>query len=235
MKVLSGASRYRAARPEGTAPELGEEGTAYERVYQTLRLSILTGGFLPGRAVTLRGIADEFGVSPMPVREAVRRLIAERALELKDNRRVAVPAMSAAKFEQIVLARRMLEPELAVRALPRLGPPEMDAIDRIDAAIDACMAQGDIEGYMRNNHAFHFAIYARAEAETLYALVESVWLQFAPFMRVVYGRFGTANLIDQHVLARDAIRAGDAAALASAISEDIMQGMRFIGEEALTG
>jgi DNA-binding GntR family transcriptional regulator len=206
---------------------------AHERVYQSLRLRILTGGFLPGRPVTLRGIAQQLQVSPMPVREAVRRLIAERALELKDNRRVSVPAMSKAKFDEILFARRTLEPELAMRALPFFDAAALDEIDRLDAGIDRAMASGDIEGYMRGNHSFHFAIYSRARAETLLGLTESVWLQFAPFMRLVYGRFGTSNLIDQHVLARRALRTGNAALLASAISEDVMQGMRFIGEEAL--
>jgi DNA-binding GntR family transcriptional regulator len=206
---------------------------AHERVYRTLRQRILTGGFLPGKPVTLRGIATQLGVSPMPVREAVRRLIAERALDMQDNRRVSVPAMTREKFGEIVFARRSLEPELAVRALPHISRNTLAEIDALDAAIDRAMASGDIEGYMRGNLGFHFKIYEQSQAVTLLALTESVWLQFAPFMRHAYGRVGTATLIDQHALARQAIRKGDATLLAAAISEDIMQGMRFIGEEAL--
>ena len=207
--------------------------SAHERVYRSLRQRILTGGFLPGRPVTLRGIATQLGTSPMPVREAVRRLIAERALDMQDNRRVSVPAMTKEKFEQIVFARRSLEPELAMRALPRIDKAKLAEIEALDDGIDRAMASGDIEGYMRGNLGFHFAIYERAEAETLLALTESVWLQFAPFMRYVYGRFGTAKLIDQHALARQAIHRRDPRMLAAAIREDIMQGMRFIGEAAL--
>ncbi len=206
---------------------------AHERVYRSLRQRILTGGFLPGRPVTLRGIATQLGVSPMPVREAVRRLIAERALDMQDNRRVSVPAMTKEKFEQIVFARRCLEPELAIRALPHISRAKLAEIEALDDGIDRAMASGDIEGYMRGNLGFHFAIYEQAGAETLLALTESVWLQFAPFMRYVYGRFGTAKLIDQHALARQAIHRGDPRMLAAALREDIMQGMRFIGEAAL--
>jgi DNA-binding GntR family transcriptional regulator len=209
--------------------------SAHERVYRSLRQRILTGGFLPGRPVTLRGIATQLHVSPMPVREAVRRLIAERALDMQDNRRVSVPAMTKAKFEQIVFARRSLEPELAVRALPHINSAKLAEIEALDAGIDKAMASGDIEGYMRGNMGFHFAIYEQAGADTLLALTESVWLQFAPFMRLVYGRFGTAKLIDQHALACQAIHRRDPRMLAAAIREDIMQGMRFIGEAALEG
>ena len=206
--------------------------STHERVYRILRQRILAGGFLPGRPVTLRGIAMQLHVSPMPVREAVRRLIAERALDMHDNRRVSVPEMTAEKFEQIVFARRSLEPELAMRALPHISAAKLAEIDALDEGIDRAMASGDIEGYMRGNHAFHFAIYEQARSDTLLALTESVWLQFAPFMRLVYGRFGTAKLIDQHVRAREAIRRHDAEQLAVAIGEDIMQGMRIIGDAA---
>ncbi len=205
---------------------------AHERVYLALRERILFGGFQPGRPVTLRGLAESLGVSPMPVREAVRRLIAQRALELHDNRRVSVPAMTARKFDEIVFARLALEPELAVRAMPRIGEVELARIEQIDDGIEAAMERGDPEGYMRSNHAFHATIYNLAASETLGALVDSVWLQFGPFMRTVYGRVGTTNLEDQHQKAISAIRRQDGEGLKSAISEDIMQGMRFIGETA---
>jgi DNA-binding GntR family transcriptional regulator len=223
-----------SAQPnEASTQHTGDDVPAHERVYRTLRQRILIGGFLPGRSVTLRGIAQQLDVSPMPVREAVRRLIAERALDMHDNRRVSVPAMTPEKFGQIVFARRSLEPELAARALPRCGAAEIAELEALDDGIDVCMQNGDTEGYLRLNYQFHFTMYRLAKSDMLLSLVESVWLQFGPFMRVVYGRFGTVNLVDQHVLAIAAVRAHDEQALRQAISEDIMQGMRFIGEEAL--
>lgn len=216
-----------AAASHGSADQ-----PAHERVYQALRERILFGGFQPGRPVTLRGLADTLGVSPMPVREAVRRLIAVQALELHDNRRVSVPAMTAGKFDEIVFARLALEPELAARAMPNIGEAELREIERFDDAIEVSMQNGDPEGYMRYNHAFHKSIYNLAASETLAALVDSVWLQFGPFMRTVYGRVGTSHLEDQHQRAIAAIRRRDAEALKLSIGEDIMQGMRFIGETA---
>jgi DNA-binding GntR family transcriptional regulator len=83
--------------------------TQQERVYSRLREAILNGHFEPGRSVTLRGVAKLLDVSPMPVREALRRLTAERALELLSNRRVAVPIMTITKLEEICDARIALE------------------------------------------------------------------------------------------------------------------------------
>jgi len=207
--------------------------TTHETVYRQLRERILFGGFLPGGAVTLRGLAEELGVSPMPVREAVRRLIAERALTMQDNRRVLVPAMTREKFEQVLYARVALEPELAARAVPRLTPASIDAIAEIDQRIDQTMLNGDVDGYMRGNFQFHFTLYEHAEADTLQPLVESIWLQFGPFMRMAYGRIGTSKLEDHHQAALEAMRRGDQNALRAAIVADIRQGMGFIGDVAL--
>lgn len=207
--------------------------TTHEEVYRRLREQILFGGIQPGSAVTLRGLADQLGVSPMPVREAVRRLIAERALLLQDNRRVLVPPMTRDTFDQILFARRALEPELASRALAHLTAADIEAIQAIDRAIDSAMQAGDTEAYMRSNYQFHFAIYRRSEAATLVALVESIWLQFGPFMRTAYGRIGTSTIEDHHEFALAAMKARDAAGLRAAIDADIGQGMGFIGEAVL--
>ena len=169
----------------------------------------------------------------MPVRDAVRRLIAERALTMQDNRRVLVPEMTRSKFNQIVFARQSLEPELAARALAVMTPRIIKAVNAIDKAIDRAMARGDVESYMRGNFQFHFTIYKQAGNDTLLGLVESIWLQFAPFMRVAYDRYDTAKLEDFHQAAIKAMRNGDEVGLREAIAADIGQGMNFIGDDVL--
>lgn len=237
MKRLADASAR--GKPVANGDDLRESQaivglTTHEEVYRRLREQILYGGIKPGSAVTLRGLADELGVSPMPVREAVRRLIAERALLLQDNRRVMVAPMTRDTFDQILFARRALEPELAARALAKLTRSDIAAIEAVDQSIDLAMRAGDTEGYMRANHQFHFAIYRKSEAWTLVALVESIWLQFGPFMRMAYGRIGTSTIEDHHEFALTAMKAGDAGGLRSAIDADIGQGMGFIGEAVLS-
>nr|WP_321458333.1 GntR family transcriptional regulator [uncultured Cohaesibacter sp.] len=205
--------------------------TAHERIYQALRERLLFGGFLPGKAVTLRGLADYLEVSPMPVRDAVRRLTAEGALESHGNRRVSIPDMTDKKYQEINLTRSLLEPELAVMALPHVQDDDIKRLITIDDEIDICLENGDVEGYMRGNHAFHFALYDIAKSDVIARLVESVWMQFGPFMRLVYGRHGTANLIDQHKQAIEALQARDSLALRTAISEDVRQGMLLISDQ----
>ncbi|MBN8913650.1 MAG: GntR family transcriptional regulator [Rhizobiales bacterium] len=230
-KSASSRSRSDITRTLGVKSDITV--TTHENVYRGLRDRILFGGFLPGSAVTLRGLAEDMGVSPMPIREAVRRLIAERALKMQDNRRVLVPPMTAETFEQIVFARKTLEPELAARAMDRISPADIRKIAAHDKAVDRAMAMGDVSGYMENNYRFHFAIYQKAGAETLLALVESIWLQFGPFMRMSYNRWGTSDLEDQHQAAIAALQQKDRRALRAAIGADVSQGMSFIGETVL--
>jgi DNA-binding GntR family transcriptional regulator len=212
----------------------GELGlTTHETVYRQLRDRILCGGFQPGEAVTLRGIAEELGVSPMPIREAVRRLIAERALDMRDNRRVVVPPMTRAKFTQILFARKALEPELAALALPRLTPKIITKIEAIDDGLGKAVTAGDPHGYMRGNYLFHLTLYERAGCDMLQGLVGSIWLQFGPFMRMAYGRVGTTDLEDFHEVAIAAMKASNEKALRQAIADDIEQGMGYIGDTIL--
>ena len=201
-------------------------------VYDTLRESIMTGRFVPGRSVTLRGLAADLGVSPTPVREAIRQLVSERALAMLDNRRLAIPAMTPAKFEEICRARRLLEPELAVSALPHVTAATLQAMRQADAVLDRALAAKDADAYMRANFDFHFTLYGCSPNRTFFGLVESLWLQVGPFMRSVVERFDPSAAIDEHERALAAIAAGDSAALASAIDADIEQGAKIVGEVA---
>ena len=235
MKTAGQASHQGSRKTRAkTAGRSGGSTPVHDKVYQTMRQRLLTGGFLPGRPVTLRGIAQQLDVSVMPVREAVRRLIAERALEMQDNRRVCVPEMTRAKLDELLFARSTLETELAVRALPNLNPAALARIDAIDAEMVAAGLRGDIESYMRGNTDFHFAIYQCAKAEMLLGLIESVWLQLAPSMRLAYGRSGTGDLQNLHLAIRQALRFGDRHALVDALHADIINGMRITGELALS-
>jgi len=205
----------------------------HERVYRILRGRILAGEMAPGDSVTLRGLAESLGVSMTPAREAVRRLVAERALEMTASGRVSVPVPDAARLEELFRARELLEPELAARALAKAGKQTISAMRALDATIDRCLAEGDAVGYVRANTDFHVTLYARADAPALLALVESVWLQTAPYMRRIYGRLGTAALTDYHEAALDALSRGDAAALADAVRADIAQGAALLRIAAL--
>lgn len=204
----------------------------HEEVYQRLRRAIISGQLEPGRALSVRGLASEFGVSAMPAREAIRQLAAQGALEITPTRRVAVARMSKEKLEELCDARLALEPSLAARAAKAPANARealADLLTAIDEALDQAIKRGDSADYAKCNSEFHFALYEAPEAPVYLGLVESLWLQTGPFMRVVIGRLGTSSLDDdKHKEIVAALRAGDPERLETAVREDIMQGMSNI-------
>ncbi len=201
---------------------------AHERVYQALRLRILHGALAPGQAVTVRGLAESLGVSMTPAREAVRRLIAERALAMTPTGRVQAPVMTPQALAELTAARALLEPELAARALPHVDAALLERLRARDAAVNAALRDGAPAAYVRANTAFHGALYAAARCPALSALVESVWLQVNPAMRIVTGRAGTLELADHHAEALAALTARDETALRAAIRADVAQAQALL-------
>lgn len=224
-----GRSSESASSRAGTAETAGRSGVR-TRVSEALREALIIGRIQPGRPMTLRGLAEALGTSPMPIREAIRGLAAEKALDISDSGRIAVPRMTEARFAEILEARALLEPRAAELALPHISRDLLRDLKRIDDAMDASIVSGDVESYMRLNHQFHFTIYERSQSDVFLPLIESVWLRFGPFMRMIYGRVGTAGVVDHHKTALAAIAHGDTAALADAIRLDIRAGMSLIGE-----
>jgi len=206
---------------------LADSPAVHDQVYDAIRQALITGRIAPGVGVSLRGLAGELGVSPMPVRDAVRRLVAERALAINPaNKRLSVPSLSAERLDQLSQARLWIEPELAARAAPLADEALIRTLKAIDGDLDRALAAGDVDGYMIANHAFHFAIYERAGAEVLLAMAAGLWLQIGPFMRVVFGRVGTVGLpADRHAEAIAALKARDPDGARRAIAADLSEGM----------
>jgi DNA-binding GntR family transcriptional regulator len=168
------------------------------------------------------------------VRDALSRLAAEGAVSIRSKRRVRVPAMTAERFEDLLRCRLLLEPEAAALAIPHLNASHVALLTEIDAKLDAAIVSGDADAYMRCNHAFHFTLYRAQSGKTLVQLIETLWLQFGPFMRVLYGRVANSRLHDSHQAAIAAIRAGDAEAMRAAIKADIDDGMGLIARTGFT-
>ncbi len=204
---------------------------AHEVIYQKLREKILYGEFKPGGAVTLQGVADSLQVSLTPIRESVRRLIAERALEFHGNRRISVPKMTQGRLEEIYTARLNLEGELVKRAVNGITEEKLTALESIDHQLDLAISEGDTFNYLKFNFLFHQQLYRMQHSEIILPIVETLWLQLGPSLRVVCGRYGTSGLSDQHKKAIQALRDKDPLAAQKAILDDILQGRQIIFEE----
>ena len=224
-----------------TGPLAEEDArTLHQQVLMRLREAILLGRIEPGQALTIRGLAAELGVSAQPVREALRQLVAERALELMDNRRVRIPPMTIERFEDLIAARVVLEAEAAARAMPYVTDTLIARLEADDAAINAAVSAGDYDRWIGANYAFHSALYGAAGQSAFLPLIESLWLQVGPFLRRAMRTISGHYTVDRHSEALAALRRRDTMALRIAIEADIRDGIAHIGStlirsEALGG
>ena len=197
--------------------------TVQDRIYRQLRRALIEGRFDGGEGFAAGPLARRMQTSAMPVREALARLVSERALEAGENRRIRVPALTPERACDLFRARVLVECELAVRAMPRLIEDDFAALAALNADYEAARDAGDVSPL---NHAFHFRIYARAGSAVLMPVVESLWMQAGPYVRAasrrrVPVRDPSATLNHRRLI--DALRARDAAATAAAMTSDIEQ------------
>lgn len=205
-----------------------EKLPAHEITYRRIRDMVLFGELTPGQPVTIQGLVETLETGITPVREAIRRLTAEGALEFKGNRRVSVPELTAQHLAELAFARAALEPHLAEMAAKTVDIADIDALEATDRAVNTAIRDGDIRAYLEQNYRFHTALYAHSGSDILCAIVQGLWLRVGPSLRVVCGRYGTLNLPDKHAEAIAALRTGRAADVAAAIRQDILQGQEQI-------
>ena len=214
--------------------DLGPEKlTAQEKTYQQLRYAIMIGSLAPGIAVTIRGLSQALDVSPTPIREALRRLCAEGALEVLDNRRVMTPEMNKNRFEELISLRTLIECHAAERAMPYVNEVLIDKMEEIDGLMDQEIQKNHHEGIVTRNQQFHSVLYKANPNQVIMPTVESIWLQLGPYTRVALSQLSDLYLVDHHKEAINALRKRDAELLRKAIADDIEDGIGQLGRLAL--
>ncbi len=200
-----------------------------EQLYQRIREGLLAGRFQPGQALKIRDLAAQWGTSPMPVRAALQRLVAEGALEGEQQRSVRVPAMTRERYEHIFQVRLGLEGLAVELATPRLSRDDLallrDCVQRMEVAIE----QRQVQDYLSANSQYHLHLYGACGNPVLVRSIESLWLQIGPFFnRLFTGADLSLRLNDFHEEAFAAIEAGDAKAARQAMEQDLIYFARFL-------
>lgn len=217
-------------------PEIPKDAalTTQEHVYHRLRNAIMLGTIEPGTSLTMRGLAELLDLSPTPIREAVRRLSSESAIEVMGNRRMTIPRMTRGRFDELVALKVAAEVHSAARALPYVSDIVIERMTDLDMLMDRHTANGELDELTLLNQAFHRTLYTANPYQASLPIVESVWLQLGPFHRQVIKRVKEYYLIDRHKEILAALRVRDPKALSIAIESDIRDGIVRSGHELLS-
>lgn len=114
--------------------------TLRQEVYDQLRDKIISAEILPGQTISLRELAQKFGVSLMPVREALWQLESKRIIVIESNKSIRVNTLTAKEMEVALRPRLMLEATAVERACD-LRPE--DAIPKVKRLLEAMEATVD--------------------------------------------------------------------------------------------
>lgn len=220
----SKSTTLRATRTKSPAKKSAGKTRApsiQERVYEELKLGLMVGAFLPGQTVSLRKLAEKLNTSLMPVREAINRLIAERAFEVLPNRSVIVPDMSREKLDELVHWRSMLEGEAAVKACANATPELIDRLHALNIEMMDGVQERKVRRVLSCNKEFHFTLYHASRSTVLVPMIESLWLQMGPF---TFFSFLSPDLIWNstfHIQIIEALQERDSDKIRDAIVHDV--------------
>lgn len=223
-------------RVEAKAGEFGltlvQTQPLHEKVYREIVRALVSGRFEPGQKLTSRKLAQELGTSDMPVRSALLRLQALRALDPLPNGSLEVPVMTAAGFSQLMDARMLVEGGATERAASRINGNALRTVRRLCGELTAAARDRDINRYLAANYDFKFSIYQHCGNQPMLFLIETLWMQVRPFFRRFADGFdgdlsGILD-IDYHEEALEALEKGDGAAAREAIATDIREGATYL-------
>ncbi|MRX50103.1 FCD domain-containing protein [Paracoccus sp. S-4012] len=214
----------------GRARALGPvraRNTVGDQVHALLRQALLTGRFEPGSLLTVASLAETFATSPMPVREALRRLATEGAVDLRANGSCYVPDATRSRLDDLVGLRLLLETHAARLAATRMDGAAIDALVRLEESHARSAGDWQVEEMLQANADFHFAIYRAAGSTALVPIIESLWLQYGPYMRLLSDHMKAARqptheqFVSGHREIVAKLQARDAEGAAAAIADDI--------------
>jgi DNA-binding GntR family transcriptional regulator len=204
--------------------------TLQDQIYRQIKREIMAGRFKPGQTFSMQTVADALGTSTMPVREAFRRLAAERAVEIHPKRAIRIPMMSRDRFIEIADMRLALEGLATTYAARRISHEEIKNLERVVAEAEAARERSRIRTYLAKNQEFHFAVYTAARSHVLMPVIESLWLQIGPVL-ALYTKTGINIGAEYHGRIIKALRTRDEKASRNAMIEDIGLGIQYFLEK----
>ena len=152
-----------------------------DQVKDALLEEITSGKLSPGERIRQEEIAEQFGASRIPVREALRILVTDGLVNMVSNSGAWVSSLTQEECSEHYKIRERLEPLLLSYSLPNLTEDDLESLASL---VEQMKKTDDIETFMRLDRQFHWATYSRANAVTLSDFIERLWNTTQPYRRV---------------------------------------------------
>jgi DNA-binding GntR family transcriptional regulator len=205
-----------------------------DQIKDVLLARILEGEYAPGQRIIETQIADEFGVSQAPVREAMRELDALRLIVSEPHRGARVREVTTPELAEIYPVRAALEEEAARAAAPRLAG-DVAPLEAEYEAMRAAADRDDAHALVTHDVCFHRVIVEASGNETLVAVWRSLHVEARTVITILKNRPDLREVADMHLPIIEAFREGSPARCARVLRRHIEQVARWVPLEAERG
>lgn len=166
-------------------PDAGPRVPLRDQVYDTLQARISEGDLRPGDRLFEQELAVEFGVSRVPVREAIRMLQSAGLIEVQPRRRgVFVRSLERHQVEELFDVREALEALAAKLAAERSEADDVRRLGRLAVQAREALEASDVEAMSKANTAFHDEVVALSRNELLTSMLEPLHGRLAWLFRL---------------------------------------------------
>jgi DNA-binding GntR family transcriptional regulator len=201
------------ARPDGT--NIGilplQRQTVAAMTLDAIRDGILHGNYAEGTPLRQDALADELGVSRIPIREALRQLEAEGLVTFNPHRGAVVSTLSLGEIEEVFELRATIETDLLRRAVPSLTLEQIDQADEVLDRYALALRSGDVSAWGELNWQFHSTLYAPAGRAVTMGIVQRLHQQSDRYLRMQLAlTHGESRANDEHRAIAAAVRSRDA-------------------------
>ncbi|MGU3500042.1 GntR family transcriptional regulator [Mycobacterium sp. C31M] len=185
-------------------------GTSQDGILVELRRAILDGGVPPGTAIPLAEVAEVFGVSQIPIREALKTLVAEGLVAHRRNSGYTVALLTAQELREMYIVRETLESASLAAAVHNATDTDRAEAVLANQRLEQAIADGDAAAYHRGSRQFHHALTAPSRMHRLLHMLEAAWNVTEPVQSMVHvSPVDRADLHADHRAMLEAFLAGD--------------------------
>ena len=149
--------------------------TISESLYRRLKTAILEGDLLPKQKIVERHVAEKFGVSVTPVREAFRKLSAEKLIVIDSWSRVTIAEVHEEEFKDLIDIIRINDRHALLLAMEAIKPGELKRLGEITSRMARAFKAGEFKSYIKGNHDSHAVLWHSSGNSVLEGLLRDLW------------------------------------------------------------
>ncbi len=217
-------------RKQSESPPLGaidpdSKESVERQVYGLIKEALMAGLLAPGTAITGRSIAQGLGISPTPVRDALKRLEADGVVEGRSKSAYFVNELTRETYIEILNLRCEVESYAVALAAKTATPDDVRYLENVNAKY--IVARSMTES-IKLNYLFHFGVYKLARSAVLLEVIANLWVRIGPSMHLYLQSYKVSDVVNNHGRIIAALKRHDPEGAAAALRKDLNEAIKVI-------